>query len=208
MKKKARRMSGKLIYSNIEKNIAIVEMCNEKKKNVFSYDLLSELKDTLQSLEANEEIRAVILCGRGGNFSSGMDVNWFLKEDFISMRKAERCIQDVFTYVEHYPKPLIAALSGMTLGAGLTLALHCDRRIASDDVMLGFPEIKIGVPIGHAAFKLLQKYLGIGRIKDLLFTGRLVNAQEGVDLGLIDVVTDTASLMKEAILFAHEMSTL
>jgi enoyl-CoA hydratase/carnithine racemase len=181
-------MSGKLISSKIEKNIAIVEMCDEKKKNAFSYELLSELKDTLQDLEANEEIRVIILCGRGGNFSSGMDVNWFLKEDFISIRKAERCIQDVFTYVEHYRKPLIAALSGMTLGAGLTLALHCDRRIASDDVNLGLPEIKIGVPIGHAAFKLLQKYLGI-------------------DLGLIDAVTDTASLMKESILFAHEMST-
>lgn len=199
-------MSGKLISSKIEKNIAIVEMCDERKKNAFSYELLSELKDTLQDLEANDEIRVIILCGRGGNFSSGMDVNWFLKEDFISMRKAERCIQDVFTYVEHYRKPLIAALSGMTLGAGLTLALHCDRRIASDDVNLGLPEIKIGVPIGHAAFKLLQKYLGIGRIKDLLFTGRLVNAQEGIDLGLIDTVTDTASLMKESILFAHEMS--
>lgn len=207
MKKERRKMSGKLIQSKIEKNIAIVEMCNEKKKNAFSYNLLSELKDTLQDLEVNERIRAVILCGRGGNFSSGMDVNWFLKEDFISMRKAERCIQDVFTYVQHYTKPLIAALSGMTLGAGLTLALHCDRRIASDDVVVGLPEIRIGVPMGHAAFKILQKYLGIGRIKDLLFTGRLMNAQEGVNLGLIDTVTDTASLMKESMLFAHEMST-
>ena len=134
-------------------------------------------------------------------------MNWFLEEDFISMRKAERFIQDVFTYIEHYTKPLIAALSGMTLGAGLTLALHCDRGIASDDVVEGLPEIRIGVPIGHAAFKILQKYLGIGRIKDLLFTGRLVNAQEGVDLGLIDTVTDTENLMKESIRFAHEIGT-
>jgi enoyl-CoA hydratase/carnithine racemase len=208
MKKEGGEMSGKLIYSKTEKNIAIVEMCNEKKKNAFSYDLLSELKDTLQDLEANDEIRIVVIYGRGGNFSSGMDVNWFLKEDFIGMRKADRWIQEVFTYVEHYKKPVIAALSGMTLGAGLMLALHCDRRIASDDVILGLPEIKIGVPVGLAGYKLLQKYLGIGRIKDLLFTGRLVNAQEGVDLGLIDTVSDTASLMKESIRFAHEMSTL
>jgi enoyl-CoA hydratase len=95
----------------------------------------------------------------------------------------------------------------MTLGAGLTLALHCDRRIASDDVVVGLPEIRIGVPIGYAAFKILQKYLGIGRIKDLLFTGRLMNAQEGASLGLIDTVTDTGNLMKESMLFAHEMST-
>jgi enoyl-CoA hydratase/carnithine racemase len=159
-----REMSEELIHTKTEKNVALVEICNEKKKNAFSYEVLSQLKDTLQNLEANDEIRVVILFGRGGNFSAGMDINWFLKEDFISMRKAERYIQDVFTYVEYYRKPLVAALDGMTLGAGLTLALHCDRRIASDKVILGFPEIKIGVPIGHAAFKLLQKYLGIGRI--------------------------------------------
>jgi enoyl-CoA hydratase/carnithine racemase len=200
-------MTHKLISLKIEKNIAVVEICNEKKKNAFSYDLLSQLKTTLQNLEAKEEIRVVILCGRGGNFSAGLDISWFLKENPITMRKAERFIQDVFTYVEHYTKPLIAALNGMTLGGGLTLALHCDRRIASDDVMLGFPEIKIGVPAGHAAFKILQKYLGLGRIKDLLFTGRLVKAQEGVDLGLIDALTNPASLMKETMLFAREVCT-
>ncbi len=200
-------MNEKLISLKTEKNIAIIEICNEKKRNALSYDLLFQLKKTLEDLEANEEIRVVILCGRGGNFSAGMDISWFLEQDPVSMRKAERFIQDVFTYVEHYTKPLVAALTGMTLGGGLTLALHCDRRIASDDVVLGFPEIKIGVPAGHAAFKILQKYLGLGRIKDLLFTGRQVKAQEGADLGLIDVVTDPESLMKETTLFAHEVST-
>ena len=109
-------------------------------------------------------------------------------------------------YVEYYRKPIIAVLKGMTLGAGLILALHCDRRMASEGAVIGLPEIKVGVPIGLAAFKVLQKYLGIGRIKDLLFTSRFLSAREGADLGLIDSVVESGSLTEEAVGFAHRLS--
>jgi enoyl-CoA hydratase/carnithine racemase len=95
-------MGRKFVFFRIEKNIAIVEMSDEKKKNALSYDLLFELKNTLQEIEKNDEIRTLILSGKGDSFCSGMDVEWLLKEDSISMRKANRWIQEVFSYVEHY----------------------------------------------------------------------------------------------------------
>jgi enoyl-CoA hydratase/carnithine racemase len=201
-------MDRKFVFFRIEKNIAIVEMSNEKKKNVLSYDLLFELKNTLQEIEENDEIRTLILSGKGDSFCSGMDVEWLLKEDSVGMRKANRWIQEVFSYVEYYKKPVIAALNGITLGAGLMLALDCDLRIASDNVLLGLPEIKVGIPLFLGGPKILQRYLGIGKIKELSFLGNLIDAHKGMELGLIDKVTNKKELMEESIRLACEISLL
>src|SRR4030042_1863138 len=142
-----KEMDEKFIFLKIEKNVAIVEMFNEKKKNALSYDLLFELKNTFQEIEGNSEIRTIILSGKGDSFCSGMDVEWLLREDSISMRKAHLWIQEVFNYMGNFKKPIIAALNGITLGAGLMLALICDLRIASENVLLGVPEIKVGIPL-------------------------------------------------------------
>lgn len=201
-------MAGKSVYSTREKNIAIVEISNEEKKNALSYDLLFELKKTFQDIEVNDAIRAVVIAGRGDSFCSGLDIEWLLSEDAMGMRKANRWIQEVFGYLEYYRKPVIGAVHGMTLGAGLVLALICDLRIASDDVLLGLPEIKMGIPLFLGAPKTIQRYLGIGKIKELCLTGRLVNAQEGMELGFVNRVVEKKDLMKESTKFAHEMSML
>lgn len=201
-------MDRKFVFLRIKKNIAIVEMSSEKKKNALSYDLLFELKNTLQEIEENEEIRTIILSGKGDSFCSGMDVEWLLKEDPIGMRKANRWIQEVFSYIEYYKKPIVAALNGITLGAGLMLALECDVRIASDNVLLGLPEVKIGIPLFLGGPKILQRYLGIGKIKELSFLGNLIDAHRGMELGLINRVTNKRELMEESILLAREISSL
>ena len=201
-------MDRKYVFVRIENNIAIVEMSNEKKKNALSYDLLFELKNALEEIEENDEIRTLILSGKGDSFCSGMDVEWLLKENSIGMRKANRWIQGVFSYVEHYKKPIIAALNGITMGAGLMLALDCDLRIASDNALLGLPEIKIGIPLFLGGTKILQRYLGIGKIKELSFLGNLIDAHRGMELGLIDRVTNKKELIEESIRLAREISSL
>jgi len=201
-------MDRKFVFFRMEKNIAIVEMSDEKKKNALSYGLLSELKNTLEEIEANDEIRTVILSGKEDSFCSGMDVEWLLKEDSIGMRKANIWIQGVFSYIEHYKKPIIAALNGITLGAGLMLALNCDLRIASDNVLLGLPEIKIGIPLFLGGPKILQRYLGIGKIKELSFLGNLMDARKGLELGLVNKVTNKKELIEESIRLACEISLL
>ena len=203
-----KEMDEKIIFLKIEKNIAIVEMFNEKKKNALSYDLLFELKNTFQEIEGNSEIRTIILSGKGDSFCSGMDVEWLLREDSISMRKAHLWIQEVFNYIGNFKKPIIAALNGITLGAGLMLALICDLRIASENVLLGVPEIKVGIPLFLGGPKILQRYLGIGKIKELSFLGNLIDAHKGMEWGLINKVTNRKELMEESMRVAHEMSLL
>jgi enoyl-CoA hydratase/carnithine racemase len=200
-------MDMKFISLKVERNVALVEMFNEK-KNALCYGLLLELKNVFQEIEANDEVRAVILSGKGGSFCSGMDVEWLLKEDSIGMRKVHVWIQEVFGYIEHFKKPIIAALNGITLGAGLILALNCDLRIASDNALLGIPEIKIGIPLFLGGPKILQRYLSIGKIKEIAFLGNLIDAQKGMELGLINQVISKPKVLKESMRIAREMTML
>ena len=198
-------MDMKFISLEVERNVALVKMFNEK-KNALCYGLLLELKNVFQEIEVNDEVRAVILSGKEDNFCSGMDVEWLLKEDSIGMRKIHIWVQEIFSYIEHFRKPVIAALNGITLGAGLILALNCDLRIASESARLGIPEIKIGIPLFLGGPKILQRYLGMGEIKELLFLGNLIDARKGMELGLINRVVSQQKLLEESIHIAHEMA--
>jgi len=198
-------MDVKFISLKVERNVALIEMSNEK-KNALCQGLLLELKNVFQEIEGNDEARVVILSGKGDSFCSGMDVEWLLKENSIGMRKIHVWIQEVFSYIEHFRKPVIAALNGITLGAGLILALNCDLRIASENARLGVPEIKIGIPLFLGGPRILQRYLSMGEIKELLFLGNLVDARKGMELGLINRVVSQQKLLEESMRIAHEMT--
>ncbi len=198
-------MDMKFVSLSVERNVALVEIFNEK-RNALCYGLLLELKNVFQEIEVNDEVRAVILSGKGDNFCSGMDVEWLLKEDSIGMRKMHVWVQEIFSSIEHFRKPVIAALNGITLGAGLILALNCDLRIASDNAQLGIPEIKIGIPLFLGGPKILQRYLGMGEIKELLFLGNLIDAQKGMELGLINWVVSQQKLSEESMRITHEIA--
>jgi len=200
-------MDVKFISLKVERNVALIEMSNEK-KNALCQGLLLELKNVFQEIEGNDEARVVILSGKGDSFCSGMDVEWLLKENSIGMRKIHVWIQEVFSYIEHFRKPVIAALNGITLGAGLILALNCDLRIASENARLGVPEIKIGIPLFLGGPRILQRYLSMGEIKELLFLGNLVDARKGMELGLINRVVSQQKLLEESMRIAHEMTML
>jgi enoyl-CoA hydratase/carnithine racemase len=201
-------MNKRHVFLKKQKSIAVIEIFNKGKRNAICYELLSGLEKTLRQIETENRIRAIVLTGQGDSFCAGMDVEWLSKQDTIGWRKTHAWIQEIFSYVEHFRKPLIGALNGMALGAGLMLALHCDLRIASDNVLLGLPEIRIGSPVFLGGPKILQRYLGIGKIKELSFTGNPIDAHKGMELGLINKVTSKKDLMKESISVANEISML
>jgi enoyl-CoA hydratase len=199
-------MDKRFVFVEKQKNVAVVKIFNKGKKNALCYGLLFELQKALQKIETENKIRAIVLSGEGDSFCSGMDVEWCLKEDSIGMRKVHVWIQEIFGYIEHFKKPIIAALNGITLGAGLILALNCDLRIASDNALLGIPEIKIGIPLFLGGPKILQRYLSIGKIKELAFLGNLIDAQKGMELGLINQVINKQKLIEESMRIAHEIT--
>jgi len=191
-------MDKEFVFSEKQNRIAIITISNEGKKNALCYELLSGLHKTFQEMEQDAEVRTIILTGQGNSFCSGMDVEWLLREDAVGIRKSTMWIQEIFSYIEYYKKPIIVALNGAALGAGFILALICDLRIASENTLMGLPEIKIGIPTFLRGPKILQRYLGIGKIKELLFCGKLIDAHKGMEMGFINQVTSVPELMTQA----------
>lgn len=135
-----------------------------------------------------------------------MDIGWLPKENSLGMIKENIFIQNIFTYIGQFRKPIVAALNGSALGAGLMLALISDYRLAAEGAMTGFPEIKIGTPVFLAGSKILQRHLNIAQIKGLLFTGRLLTATDGMKLNLINQIEPKKNLKNAAMSFAQSLA--
>ena len=113
--------------------------------------------------------------------------------------------QRVLNYIENMEKPVIAAVNGFALGSGCELAMACDIRIASDKAKFGQPELKLGVIPGHAGTQRLVRLVGLGKAKELIFTGDIIDAQEALRIGLINKVVPPEELMNEVHKVAQKM---
>ncbi len=167
--------------------------------NYLDKDVLTRLNRTVSEVHSQQaELRVVLFTAKGRNFSAGIDYAGFAK---MSKEEAEHFAEvgyNLLKHVEALPVPVIAALKGETTGAGLGLALAADIRIASTDAVFSFPEARIGVPPIFGSSQRLYKTVGIGRAKELLFTGRTVNAEEALRIGLVNEVVPADALDEEA----------
>ena len=167
--------------------------------NYLDKDILSKLNKTISEMISSEtELRVVLLTSRGRNFSPGMDYSTFVK---MTREEAEHFAEvgyNLLRHIESLPVPVIAAVKGETTGAGLSLALAADIRIASTDAAFSFPEARFGVPPIFGASQRLYKTVGIGRAKELLFSGRIVDAEEALRIGLVNSVVPAEVLEEEA----------
>jgi 2-oxoglutaroyl-CoA hydrolase len=168
-------------------DVATITLDVPGKLNRVSMLARSQLRATFEELDADSEIRFVVLTGAGGSFSAGGDIAGFLEQ---SAWTVSRLAENVAA-PERCSKPVVAALSGYVFGVGLELALACDFRLATGDVQLGMPEVTIGMIPGSGGTQRLARLVGLGRAKDIVMRGRRVGAQEALALGLVtEVATD------------------
>ena len=175
----------RLLSYRQEGRVGLVELTNVEARNSLSRELLTQLRETFLEIDSDDGIRSVLLTGSGGIFCSGMDLNWLGREDSLGMIKAHQFIQDVFISLERFTKPVVAALNGTALGAGMILALLADYRIALKTARMGLPEIKVGMPIFLSGAKILQKFLPLGRIQELLIWGEPLDMETAREWGLV-----------------------
>ena len=146
----------------------------------------------------NADLRVVLFTAQGKNFSAGID---YAKLRNVGREEAEHLAQaghSLLRNIEGLTVPVIAAVKGETTGAGLGLALAADIRIASSDAVFSFPEARLGLPPFFGSSQRLYKTVGVGRAKELLFTGRTVDAEEALRIGLVNKVVPSDALDKEA----------
>ncbi len=185
----------------VEREGAVVTVTVDRQEalNALDQALLSELHRRLHELASDEGVRAVILTGAGERaFVAGADIKEMAGMDVERARRWGQLGHDVATLLETMPKPTIAAVNGFALGGGCELALACDIRYASTQAKLGQPEVGIGIIPGWGGTQRLARVAGLGVAKELVLTGRMVDAEEALRLGLVSAVFPPHELMERA----------
>jgi enoyl-CoA hydratase/carnithine racemase len=165
--------------------------------NAINLDMLRALKKQFEECRKDPEIRVVIITGRDRAFCSGAD----LKERFRQSEKEIReynLTMDKFAFIENLNKPVIAAINGIAYGGGTEIALAADIRIASSNASLGLIETRRATIPGAGGTQRLPRLVGIGKAKELIFTGRYIEAKEALEIGLVDKIFPQEKLLDEA----------
>jgi enoyl-CoA hydratase len=177
----------------IEDAVALVTFDRPEALNALNGELLLEFSVALELAEADVGVQALIVTGAGRAFVAGADIaNIGAIGDPFSGREYSLSGQDVFNSLAALPFPTIAAINGFALGGGLELALACDLRVATRGVRIGLPEVGLGLIPGFGGTQRLPRLIGLGRALDLILTGRHVDAEEALTLGLVNRVVDDA----------------
>jgi enoyl-CoA hydratase/carnithine racemase len=156
--------------------------------NALSLQMQREIMQAAQEVGARDDVGAVVLYGGPKHFVAGADIKEMLAMSYQDMARASVGLQDAFTSVARIPQPTIAAVTGYALGGGCELALCCDLRIIGSGARLGQPEILLGVIPGAGGTQRLPRLVGTSRAKELILTGRHVDAQEALAIGLANRV--------------------
>ena len=157
-------------------------------------------------MAARSDVAAVVLTGGPTVFAAGTDVAELARWSHAECVRRSREVQDAAGAVARIPQPTVAAVAGMAIGAGCALALCCDRRIAGDNARLGFPEILLGIFPGGGGTQRAARLIGPSRTKDLIYTGRMVKADEALAIGLVDEVVPADEVYTRAVAWAKQFT--
>jgi len=171
--------------------VAVVVIDREEALNALDVATLTELRDRLRELAGDAGVRAVVLTGAGEKaFAAGADIKYMSGLDVAAARAWGSLGHETARLLEEMPKPTIAAVNGFALGGGCELALACDLRYASSRAKLGQPEINLAIVPGWGGTQRLSRLCGVGVAKELIFSGRTVDAEEAVRIGLVNAIAD------------------
>ncbi len=187
-----------LLYSKSADGIVKITINRPEVRNVMNNMVRSEIKQAVEAIQKDDSIRLVIFTGVDKSFIAGADISDFLP---MNPAKADEFVltlgQHLYASLEQIKAPVIAMINGYCFGAGMELALCCDMRIASTNAKFGQLEINVGLIPGGGATQRLPRLIGIGRAKEMVFTGRIVDAAEAERIGLVDRVVAPEKLESE-----------
>ena len=193
------------ILTELNEGIFTITINRPDKLNALNKDVMAGLAAALDELYINSEIKAAIITGAGGKaFVAGADISEFVSlnadggKDMAATNQAL-----VFNTIENSSKPIIAAVNGFALGGGCELAMACHFRLASDNAKFGQPEVNLGLIPGYGGTQRLTQLVGKGKAMELMMTGNLVNAQQALQLGLVNHVTTPENLLAETYNILH-----
>ncbi|MBR0597846.1 enoyl-CoA hydratase/isomerase family protein [Sinanaerobacter chloroacetimidivorans] len=196
-------------YLIIEKkeDIACITINREEVLNALTGEVILELDYVFHELHHDEDVRCIILTGKGRAFVAGADISLLNTFRGQEGRKLARLGQAMMNYIEGMDKPVIAAINGFAIGGGCELAMCCDIRIASEKAKLGQPEVNLGITPGYGGSQRMTRLVGKGMAKYLCLTGEQISAQEAKEIGLVEKVVSPEELMDEAFRVAKKIAS-
>lgn len=188
--------------------IATLTINRPEKRNAVNNATVEEIDQALDQIEANPDLRVLILTGAGEKaFVAGADIKELDNRDMILGRTETRRRQEVYTRIEQLEIPSIAAINGWALGTGLELTMVCTLRVASAKARMGQPEVKLGIIPGAGGTYRLPRLVGMGRAMEMILTGEPVTADEALAMGLVNRVVPPEKLMEEARTLAQAIAS-
>src|SRR5687768_6020735 len=189
---------GEFVRLEVEDGVGTIRL-DRPPMNAIDEALTEELFDVAVEAGKRQDVGAVVIYGGEKLFAAGADVKMMVEMDPIQVRPMITRLQEVFTVVEDIPKVTIAAVTGFALGGGCELAMCADFRYAAESAKLGQPEIALGIIPGAGGTQRLPRLVGPARAKDLIYSGRFVEAAEALAIGLVDKVVPAADVYSTAV---------
>ena len=195
-----------------EAGVATLTLNRPERKNPLTFDSYAELRNLFRALTTATDVKVVVLTGAGGNFCSGGDVHEIIgpltKMSMPELLEFTRMTGDLIKAMRLCPQPIVAAIDGICAGAGAMMALAADLRLGTAQAKTAFLFTRVGLAgADMGACALLPRLIGQGRASELLFTGRAMNAQEGLQWGFFNALHEPQDLLAQAHQLAHELAS-
>lgn len=195
------------VVFKVEDNIAVITINRPKALNALNEATVKELNSCVDLIEADSEVRVVVITGAGEkSFVAGADITEMATKTPAEGRAWGRFGQFVFSRIEDLPMPVIAAVNGFALGGGCELACACDFRYAADNAKFGQPEVGLGITPGFGGTQRVARVIGRGMAKELIYTAKLIDANEAYRVGLVNKVVPLAELMPAVVKTAKKIA--
>lgn len=197
-----------VVREDPSERISLLTINRPKFLNALNKATLEQLLYELQALSSDEKVGCIIITGSGNKaFVAGADIEELRNMTCFEAKEFSKLGHEIFNFIENNDKPVIAAVNGYALGGGLELAISCDIRIAAENAKFGLPEINLGIIPGFGGTQRLPKVVGIGKAKEMIFTGKVIDAIEAEKIGLVNKVVPAEELLKSAIEMANEITS-
>jgi enoyl-CoA hydratase/carnithine racemase len=188
---------GEFVRLGVEAGIGTIRL-DRPPMNALNTQVWDELRVAAAEASGRRDVAAVVVYGGEKVFAAGADIKEMQDMSYTDMADRSGALQAAVTSVARIPKPTVAAVAGYALGGGCELALGCDFRVAGEDAKLGQPEILLGIIPGAGGTQRLARLVGPAKAKDLVFSGRFVDAGEALEIGLVDRVVPAGEVYAAA----------
>ena len=194
---------GELVRLEVSDGVGTIRL-DRPKMNALNAQMQSEMVDVCAEVESRDDVWAVVVYGGERVFAAGADIKEMADMSHQDMKKHAHLLQDFTKSLAAISKPTVSAITGFALGGGCEVALSTDLRFAADNAKLGQPEILLGIIPGAGGTQRLARLVGPAKAKDLIFTGRFVDAQEALSIGLVDQLHPAEDVYAKAVEWASQ----